>query len=96
MAARGTGASLSHLQSDASVGLGHRGHGVLPFAVTAEGDQVVVAVAVGDQRGGAVGLQKVQRYGLRVDLGAILWADDDRRHLPSTQRQDLSDKPTED
>lgn len=86
MAQRRTGASFSYLQSDASVGFGYRGHAVLPFAVTGEGDQVVVAVAVGDQRGGAICLQKVQRYGLRVDLGAVLRADDDRCHLPRTQQ----------
>lgn len=76
---------FSYLQGDASVVFGRRGHAVLPFAVAGEGDQVVVAVAVGDQRGGAVRLQEVQRYGLRADLGAVLWADDDRRHLPDTR-----------
>lgn len=76
---------FSYLQGDASVVFGRRGHAVLPVTVAGEGDQVVVAVAVGDQRGGAVRLQEVQRYGLRSDLGAVLWADDDRGHLPNTR-----------
>lgn len=71
-----------YLQRDASVGLGCWGHSVLSVrGVTGEGDQVVVAVAVGDQRGGAVGLQQVQWDGLGVDLGAVLWVDEDRSHL---------------
>lgn len=46
-----------YLQRDASIGFGQCGHSVLPVCgVTGESDQVVVAVAVGDQCGRAIGL----------------------------------------
>lgn len=77
---------FSDLQSDASVGFGYRRHAVLPFAVTGEGDQVVVAITVGDQRVSAIRLEEVQRYGLCLDLRAVLRADDDGPHLQNAQQ----------
>lgn len=51
---------LPYLQRDASVGFGQWGHSVLPLCVTGEGDQVMVAVAVGDQCRRATCLEQVQ------------------------------------
>lgn len=49
-----------YLQRDASVEFARRRRAVLPLCgVTAEGDQVVVAVAVGDQGGRAAGLEEI-------------------------------------
>lgn len=70
-----------YLQGDASVDFGQWGHAVLPVSgVTAQSDQVVVAVAVGDQRGHAVGLE-VQCDGLGLERSAVLLVDDDWSHL---------------
>ena len=44
-------------------------------------NQEVVSVAVGDQRGRAVGLEQVQGDGLGGHLGAVQLVDEDRAHL---------------
>lgn len=46
----------------------------------------MVAIAVGDQRVSAIRLEEVQRYGLCLDLGAVLRADDDGPHLQNAQQ----------
>lgn len=70
-----------YLQGDASVDLAQWGHAVLSVSgVTGQSDQVVVPVAVGDQRGHAVGLE-VQCDGLGLERSAVLLVDDDWSHL---------------
>lgn len=73
------------MQHDASVRLA-RGHFTLGVGcIAGHCNQVMVAVAVGDQRRRSVGFEEVQGDGLGGHLGAVELADEDRRHLNKTK-----------